>query len=127
MIEAAGIMFMTDEGKTLLLKRSDFGDWSGAWCFPGGKIEDGESAEEAAVRECEEEIGQCPKGDRRIWTRRISSDNGENVDYTTFIQQIEKSFKPKLNKEHVDFAWVDVFDMIKPKSMDQESDPKASP
>ena len=53
MIKAAGIMFMTDAGETLLLKRSDAGDMPGYWDFPGGKLEGEETPEEAAVRECE--------------------------------------------------------------------------
>ncbi|MEW9519303.1 NUDIX hydrolase [Streptomyces tubercidicus] len=43
---------VTDEG-VLLQRRGD----DGAWGFPGGAIELGESAAEAAVRETEEETG----------------------------------------------------------------------
>ncbi|UUY52314.1 NUDIX domain-containing protein (plasmid) [Streptomyces yangpuensis] len=41
------------DGKVLLQRRGD----DGAWGFPGGAIELGESAAEAAVRETEEETG----------------------------------------------------------------------
>lgn len=119
MIRAAGIMFLTDAGETLLLKRGPGGDWPGAWCFPGGQVEDGETVEQAAVRECEEELGFCPDGDRRVWTRRISDNAapvpaeninpvppiGEPVDYTTFVQRVSERFDPKLNGEHTAFAW----------------------
>lgn len=124
LIQAAGIMFMTDEGETLLLKRSSLCDLPGTWCFPGGMVEEGETPEEAAERECEEEIGRIPEGVRRLWTRRIANDGDQQVDYTTFIQRIGKSFKPKLNDENSAFAWVRVFDMINPKSMEPEYGPE---
>lgn len=33
-----------------------YGDFKGGWEFPGGKIEEGESSQEALVREIEEEL-----------------------------------------------------------------------
>ena len=43
-------------GKVLLLKRPH-GDYEGLWSLPGGKIEPGESPEDAAQREVLEETG----------------------------------------------------------------------
>jgi 8-oxo-dGTP pyrophosphatase MutT (NUDIX family) len=73
MIRAAGLLFLTPDNQVLFLKRSASGDCAGMWCLPGGKIEEGESAEEAAVREAVEEIGLCPDGMRSELTRRIGS------------------------------------------------------
>jgi ADP-ribose pyrophosphatase len=36
------------------------------WEFPAGRLNDGESAEDAARRECEEEIGRAPQRVERI-------------------------------------------------------------
>jgi 8-oxo-dGTP pyrophosphatase MutT (NUDIX family) len=119
-VRAAGIMFITPAKEVLFLKRGPGGDWPGAFCFPGGKQEDGETLEETAVRETEEELGFCPDGKRAVWTRRISDNTcvdpqqqpinpdpplGEPVDYTTFIQAVPERFDPKLNGEHTGFAW----------------------
>ena len=49
---AGGCLFRQD-GKVLLQQRGD----SGLWGFPGGAMELGESPQEAAVREVEEETG----------------------------------------------------------------------
>jgi 8-oxo-dGTP pyrophosphatase MutT (NUDIX family) len=127
MIRAAGIMFVTDDGETLLLKRGPGGDWPGAWCFPGGEAKEGETLEETAERETIEELGFLPKGEKRVWTRRISNNQlpdfqtqvdpmpeeklnpvppfGEPVDYTTFVQRVKEHFEPELNGEHTGFAW----------------------
>jgi len=41
----------------LLTRRAEGQHLAGMWEFPGGKLEDGESPEEALVRECREECG----------------------------------------------------------------------
>ncbi len=45
------------DGKVLVARRPKGKRLGGLWEFPGGKIEDGESAAQAAERECREEIG----------------------------------------------------------------------
>src|SRR5262245_42127542 len=45
------------QGRFLVGQRPAGVPLSGLWEFPGGKIEPGESPEEAAVRECREEAG----------------------------------------------------------------------
>jgi 8-oxo-dGTP diphosphatase len=44
-------------GRVLLTRRAEGQHLAGLWEFPGGKLEDGESPEEALVRECQEECG----------------------------------------------------------------------
>lgn len=43
------------DNKVLLIKRTK--ESSVYWVVPGGGVEDGETAEEALIRECEEELG----------------------------------------------------------------------
>jgi 8-oxo-dGTP diphosphatase len=45
------------DGRVLLTQRPSGTHLAGAWEFPGGKLEAGESPEEALVRELREEIG----------------------------------------------------------------------
>ncbi|MGB9341610.1 MAG: 8-oxo-dGTP diphosphatase MutT [Polyangiales bacterium] len=44
-------------GRVLLTRRAEGQHLAGMWEFPGGKLEAGESPEEALVRECREECG----------------------------------------------------------------------
>jgi mutator protein MutT len=44
-------------GRVLVQTRAPGRSWSGHWEFPGGKLEPGEDAAAAAVRECREELG----------------------------------------------------------------------
>lgn len=50
---AIGIVFTSDYQKILLVKRCDVP----IWVFPGGGIEEGETPEEAVIREVKEETG----------------------------------------------------------------------
>jgi 8-oxo-dGTP diphosphatase len=54
---AAGLVLTNAEGNLLLARRSDYVHRGGTWAFPGGAIEDGETAADCAVREAEEELG----------------------------------------------------------------------
>lgn len=45
------------DGRVLVQQRAADRDMAGLWEFPGGKIEPGESAEQALVRELREELG----------------------------------------------------------------------
>ncbi len=52
-VEAAGGVVLDDEGRVVLVHRPRYDDWS----LPKGKLDPGESFEEAALREVEEETG----------------------------------------------------------------------
>jgi 8-oxo-dGTP diphosphatase len=55
------------QGRLLVIRRSQSVVAPGAFCFPGGAIEDAESEEEALVREIREELGVPISPVRRIW------------------------------------------------------------
>lgn len=72
MIRAAGIAFITPDRRALFLKRGNGSTHPLEWCWPGGQLEDGETAEQAAVREVEEECGGCPEGARTLLMRVVA-------------------------------------------------------
>jgi 8-oxo-dGTP pyrophosphatase MutT (NUDIX family) len=82
-IKASGILVVC-QGQILLLRRTG-GDHEGEWCIPGGKIENGETSLEAAIRETREEAGvEVPAEALVEWTRTIR----DGVDFTTFAASI---------------------------------------
>ena len=63
------------EGKVLATQRG-YGEFEGSWEFPGGKVEAGETPEEAIVREIQEELSATIEVDRFVTT--------VDYDYDTF-------------------------------------------
>lgn len=56
-VEVAAAVLQRADGSFLLAQRPADKIWAGYWEFPGGKLEQGESAREALVRELCEELG----------------------------------------------------------------------
>ena len=64
------------EKPVILATQRGYGDLAGGWEFPGGKVEPGESAEQAIVREIHEELDAHIEVDRFLVT--------VEYDYPTF-------------------------------------------
>lgn len=100
-VPPAAFIFYTAGDKILFLRRTK--DLS--WGFAGGKLEDGESPLEAAIRESKEEIQAVPsKGLKLVY---------EDKDCTIFHSDGEE-FEPKLNDEHDGYLWATVGEAPEP-------------
>lgn len=75
------------------------------WGLPGGKIEAGESIMDAIIRECQEELGSMPEYIKLAPLEKFTTvDSG--FSYHTFFCSVQDEFQPKLNEEHVGWAWI---------------------
>ncbi|MFO7793793.1 MAG: NUDIX hydrolase [Candidatus Nanohaloarchaea archaeon] len=111
------------DGEFLLLKRSQENSSSGEWTFPGGKIEEGESAKEAALRELKEETGLKGEiidlGDSHIG-------EGELGLWNIYPFHIEVDNKElELDYEHSDFKWLTLEELKTHETMGQLKSLKA--
>ena len=82
---AAGVIAKAPTGRILMVKRTDTGEWA----FPGGRLEEGEDAAQAAYREFHEET-QYRLGSvgMQLMTRR--KDDGQGmVDFVTFLAPVD--------------------------------------
>jgi 8-oxo-dGTP diphosphatase len=99
-IDAAGGVVVRD-GRVLLVHRPRYDDWT----FPKGKLDPGESFEDAALREVEEETGvRCSLGRELPATRYEVSGRPKLVRYWLMASQGETEFVP--NDETDDVRWV---------------------
>ena len=107
-IEAAGGIVLNDKKEILFIKRL------GKWDLPKGKIEKGESLEEAALREIEEETGlkeveieKFLNTTYHIYTER----NGDKILKTThwFLMNYlgTESPKPQIEEGILEVSWKD--------------------
>ena len=97
----------------LIVKRDENDDlYSGAWEFPGGHLENGETLLEGLKRELQEEIGF----NKEINPKIISYDDEVKEKNNTLIHNIEINFLIEVNKdniditlsnEHTDYKWVE--------------------
>jgi 8-oxo-dGTP diphosphatase len=99
-IDAAGGVVVRD-GRVLLVHRPRYDDWT----FPKGKLDPGESFEEAAVREVEEETGlRCTLGDELPSTRYDVGGRPKLVRYWLMTPESEAAFEE--NDETDDLRWL---------------------
>ena len=92
-------------GKILVLKRAKSVDRGGYWELPGGHVEPGETAEDAAVREVKEETGLEASGLAFHHTSAYDYQGRPRLSIV-FIGRTDDD-KIKLSAEHDDESWID--------------------
>ena len=97
----AGVV--TKEDGTVLAVERGYGEYKGSWEFPGGKIEEGETPEEALARELKEELDIEVIDFKFVQT--ISSAKTPNFLVNFFICKIKEDVVINL-KEHSNLRWL---------------------
>ena len=96
------------DGKFLIAKRKKDDVLGGLWEFPGGKIEDGETAEECLAREIKEELDITIEVGELITSNRHKYPHG----YFELIAYRVKYISGEIVlNDHDDFKWVTVDEM----------------
>lgn len=79
------LLFLLKDDEILLAKKKR-GFGAGHWNGVGGKIEPDETIEQAAIRECQEEIGVTPANLEKVATHDfVFPDGTEDIKVHTFI------------------------------------------
>ena len=67
-VSAAVILKEENGTKKIFATERGYGEWKDWWEFPGGKIEEGETAKEAIIREIKEELNTTIKPVQHLCT-----------------------------------------------------------
>lgn len=108
MIVVAAAVIENREGRILIARRKADITLGGYWEFPGGKLEEGESPYECAVRELREEMDlHIEAGDVLIET---TYDYGDRVVRLIAVKALMVGGHIRLH-DHDDIRWVTVHEM----------------
>ena len=97
----AGILWKED--RILAVRRPEGKPWAGYWEFPGGKVESGESLEQALARELREELGVLPL--RPEFWRHVSHQYPELLVHLSFFHVRSFQGVPRSLEGHL-LEWI---------------------
>ncbi|ETX28815.1 NUDIX hydrolase [Roseivivax isoporae] len=106
---AAALAVVVLEGRVPLVRRRNRPD-AGRWGFPGGKLEPGETAEEAAIRELREETALHARAGCRIGTLRVVTPGPSYVLTAILCRDATGTIRAGDDAEEA--AWFPVADVI---------------
>lgn len=100
-------LIINDKEQILFVKRSDNDDFlPGKWELPGGGIEFGESAQEAVIREIDEECGIEIEVLKPLAVADYFMDDVQVIEICFLCSP--KSLNITLSHEHSDYKWLKI-------------------
>lgn len=101
---SVGVVLHGDQ--VLIGRRSNDQTLGGLWEFPGGKVNSGETFEQAAVRECREETGLNVEISHLLCERFYEYDHGEH-----HLRFFACTAEPDIQSPQYGFRWVERSDL----------------
>jgi 8-oxo-dGTP diphosphatase len=107
-------IILDSKGKILIIQRAAYKKFKpNAWCLPGGKVEDGETIEQALIRETKEELNldvvKIIHNTKIIWDFEVQP--GEILRMYYFI--VKTKGEITLNHESQNYAFISKEDIPK--------------
>ncbi len=115
-----GALFIRADGKILLgLRAPSKKVWPSHWDTVGGHVEDGESLEEALVREAQEEVGVTPTAFELIATVREPRPDlyGDALHHVYAVTSWQGGEPSNICDEHSELRWFSIGEMRELKNI----------
>jgi 8-oxo-dGTP diphosphatase len=112
--KTAGALFISRDGKVLLgLRAPSKKVWPCHWDAIGGRVEQGESVEDALMREAQEEVGVTPTRFRLIATVRERQPEiyGDMLHHVYAVTRWQGGEPANVCDEHTELKWFSVSEM----------------
>jgi 8-oxo-dGTP diphosphatase len=99
------------EGRVLILRRARTAYGEGAWCLPGGKVDYGETAEQAVMKELREETALRCEHARFLFYQDSLPLSPGGMHCLNLYFECRAAGTPVLNPESSAFAWIGCDDL----------------
>lgn len=110
-IPAVRAIIENSHGQILLLRRANTKSGHGGWCLPGGKIDYGQTIEEALAAEIQEELSMQLVGAKFFFYQNSLPTEPGEMHYINFYFHCSIEGDFRLNDESSDFAWIGLSDL----------------
>ncbi|MEH2527881.1 MULTISPECIES: NUDIX hydrolase [unclassified Bradyrhizobium] len=113
-VQTVGALFVGEDGQVLLGLRAPWKKvWPGHWDTIGGRVEAGESLDEALVREVQEEVGVTPTEFKQIAMvrERQPETYGDALHYVYAVTKWKGGEPTNICDEHTEVKWFSVSEM----------------
>lgn len=107
-VHVAIAIIINQENQVLIARRASHQDQGGKWEFPGGKVEEGESSQDALIREIKEEVDVQIESVKLITN---ISHRYENKKILLDVYQVSKWSGHAIGREGQAVLWVDKQDL----------------
>src|SRR5688572_25076083 len=106
--EASGVVPIGDDGRILLIEQYRIQANKRSWEIPAGRIDDGETPAQSAVRELREETGHAPRGELRPLGHYHPSMGSSNMTFHLFVASgVHRVGEVEDVNEVLDVRWFD--------------------
>ncbi|MBQ8659447.1 MAG: NUDIX domain-containing protein [Bacilli bacterium] len=102
------------KGTDILATQRGYGEFKGKWEFPGGKIQENESKEEALIREIKEELNADINVRKYLTTVEYDYPNFHLIMHAyicTLKNEVKFVYRDSYELEHENMVWLDKEDL----------------
>jgi len=110
---AVRAIILNKASKVLLIKRAKNSTFGDSWCLPGGKVDFGQTVEEALVREILEETSLVCTNSEFLFYLDGLPDENLSMHFISLFFHCKVEGEVNLDEESSDYVWIDLNDLEK--------------